>query len=191
MCTRHKRTPAPQIPYEVFIVPPYVAPEDDDSSLDTCEFYWPETVPGVTEKIPPADNVQRMGEQGTLPGIPEPDRTIDGRPSDTEPEELPTLVEKGEAPIYPPEIHPDMETGRTVTAGEQIFRPDRPGLWPTNEEQQEVFDRLTRTENDIDVFKKRCRALRNTDTREAWVVLDGILARMQLMIYGRVHEDDQ
>jgi len=57
-------------------------------------------------------------------------------------------------------------------------------LWETAEEQDEVFQKLVKTEGDITAFSSHCKAKRNTDPVEVWLILTTIQNRMRRLIYG-------
>lgn len=58
-------------------------------------------------------------------------------------------------------------------------------LWPTAEEQKDVFDMLCRTEGDIDAFDEISKKNRSTNPRDVWLVLDTIRTRMKKLIYAK------
>ncbi len=162
-CARATREPAePEKGYDVFAVPPYQV------ALKVCNFFWPEGNPGLTEMTIPPDTVIHMGGgDSPHPSGMEVFEESDGQYAFVEPEEDQTMG--------------DLVGATTELAG-AAFNLKVP-LWPTGEEQDEVFQKLVLTLDDIETFSAHCVTQRNTDPVEVWLLLTGIKARMERLIY--------
>lgn len=205
LCARFTRTPKDiSKPYDVFKMAPYAGPDAENSQ--GCQYYWPEAYPGQTEKPINDDHVLHMGgkEKDHIgnqrvnfspeqPPENEPDEPIHPdfikAVSELEPglPDAPGITDYNPDPkptIHMPSVHVDEQKRFDTDIPEGVPAHKPAILWPTAEEQKDVFDMLCRTESDIIELDTVSRENRSSNPREVWLVLDGIRARMRKLIYG-------